>query len=80
MEKIFQEVVKIVSEGTGINGNDLIHSKKEECVDARYRLKSVKQLLEVWHDWRRVRGAGCPFIFIHVYLLLFLTIINNVIP
>lgn len=35
MEKIFQEVVKIVSEGTGINGNDLIHSKKEECVDAR---------------------------------------------
>ena len=35
MEKIFQEVVKIVSEGSGINGNDLIHSKKEECVDAR---------------------------------------------
>ena len=47
--------------------------------DARYRLKAVKQLLEVWHDWRRVRAAGCPFIFVQVYLLLFLTIINNVI-
>ena len=35
MEKIFNQVVKIVSEETGINGNDLIHSKKEECVDAR---------------------------------------------
>lgn len=32
MEKIFQEVVKIVSEGTGINGNDLIHSKKHSEV------------------------------------------------
>ena len=35
MEKIFNQVVKIVSEETGINDNDLIHSKKEECVDAR---------------------------------------------
>lgn len=32
MEKIFQEVVKIVSDGTGINGNDLIHSKKHSEV------------------------------------------------
>lgn len=30
MEKFFNQVVKIVSEETGINDNDLIHSKKEE--------------------------------------------------
>ena len=35
MEKIFNEVVNIVSERTGIDDNDLIHSKKQECVDAR---------------------------------------------
>ena len=35
MEKIFNEVVNIVSVRTGIDDNDLIHSKKQECVDAR---------------------------------------------
>ena len=35
MEKIFQEVVKIVESRTGIEYNELIYSKKQEHVDAR---------------------------------------------
>lgn len=35
MEKIFDKVVNIVSDRTGVNRNDLINSRKEECVDAR---------------------------------------------
>lgn len=35
MEKIFNKVVEIVSERTGIERNDLLCSKKQEHVDAR---------------------------------------------
>lgn len=35
MEKIFQEVVKIVSGRTGIEFNELLYSKKQEHVEAR---------------------------------------------
>lgn len=35
MEKIFDKVVNIVSDRTGIDRDNLIYSKKQECVDAR---------------------------------------------
>ena len=35
MEKIYNKIVEIVSGRTGLDYNDLINSKKEECVDAR---------------------------------------------
>lgn len=35
MEKIFDKVVNIVSDRTGVDRNDLIYSKKQQCVDAR---------------------------------------------
>jgi hypothetical protein len=41
MEKIFNMVVKIISDRTGIDGNDLIYSKKQDHVDARSILVSL---------------------------------------
>lgn len=35
-DSIFNEVLEKVSEVTELNNTDILHSNKEECVDARY--------------------------------------------
>lgn len=41
MEEIYKKMVGVISERTGIDSNDLITSKKEECVDARSILINI---------------------------------------
>ena len=56
MEKIFDKVVNIVSDRTGVGREDLIYSKKQECVDARSILISL------------LHGLGFPDILTARYL------------
>ena len=37
-EELFNQVLEVVSNVTGISPNDIIKSRKEECSDARYIL------------------------------------------
>lgn len=39
--ELYQKVVGVVITVTGINENDILHSYREECADARYLLVRV---------------------------------------
>lgn len=57
-DSIFNEVLEKVSNATEVNVDSILHSNKEECVDARYIL--IKVLVSMGFTESEVSGKlGC---------------------
>ena len=54
--ELYQKVVGVVITVTGINENDILHSNREECADARYLL--VRALSDKLSD-KETGGKEC---------------------